>query len=204
MDGILAISARISQIESTLASLTGTAAQVDSAATTASSGATTGPARTSTSFADLLAGILGTATQATAATRTVDGVPADLARYGNGRVPLAALDEVGATGQRLWAPAARAMESLLSAAAADGVSIGITDAYRDYDQQAALARSKGLYIDGGLAAVPGTSDHGWGLSVDLSLDATAQAWMRSNAAGFGFTENTAGEPWHWTFTAGAS
>jgi LAS superfamily LD-carboxypeptidase LdcB len=52
-----------------------------------------------------------------------------------------------------------------------------------------------------LAATPGTSNHGWGLSVDLDLDATAQAWMRQNGARYGFVEDVPREPWHWTFRA---
>ena len=36
--------------------------------------------------------------------------------------------------------------------------------------------------------MPGTSNHGWGLAVDLDLDERAQAWMRTNAERFGFFE----------------
>ncbi|MFF5227350.1 D-alanyl-D-alanine carboxypeptidase family protein [Dactylosporangium sp. NPDC000521] len=122
-------------------------------------------------------------------------------RYENGRIPVTALAEVGSTGHRLAAPAAAALESLMRAAQRDGVKIGITDSYRSYDEQVDLARRKGLYSQGGLAAKPGTSDHGWGLAVDLDLDARAQAWMRANGGRFGFTENTPREPWHWKFTA---
>ncbi|GAA3253069.1 hypothetical protein GCM10010532_101200 [Dactylosporangium siamense] len=119
--------------------------------------------------------------------------------YDNGRIPASALTEIGATGHRLAAPAATAMEGLLRKAQADGVTIGITDSYRGYEEQVDLARRKGLYAQGGLAAAPGTSDHGWGMAVDLDLDAKAQAWMRANAGRFGFTENTPREPWHWKF-----
>jgi hypothetical protein len=42
-----------------------------------------------------------------------------------------------------------------------GVDIGVTDSYRSYDAQVDVARRKGLYSQGGLAATPGTSDHGW-------------------------------------------
>lgn len=131
---------------------------------------------------------------------TADGVPADLAPYGNGNVPSNRLAPIGSTGHKLWAPAAQAFERLLAAARADGVSIGITSSYRPYATQVSLAHQKGIYGRGGLAAVPGTSDHGWGRSVDLRLDAGAQAWMRANAGRFGFVEDVAGEPWHWTFT----
>ena len=142
-----------------------------------------------------------TTTPTTGATYALNaaGIPADLAAYGNGQVPAGALASVGTTGHRLWAPAASAFETLLAAAKADGVDIGITDSYRTYDSQVDLAQRKGLYAEGGLAAVPGTSDHGWGLSLDLKLDPAALSWMRANGTTYGFAEDVPREPWHWTF-----
>ncbi|HVT75889.1 MAG TPA: M15 family metallopeptidase [Acidimicrobiales bacterium] len=131
------------------------------------------------------------------------GAPAELAKYGNGRVPLAALEPVGIGSHRLWAPAATSFQEMIAAADAAGVKIGITDSYRSYDQQVALAGRKGLYKNGGLAATPGTSNHGWGRSVDLDLSPTAQAWMRRHGAEFGFVEDVPREPWHWTFQGAA-
>jgi LAS superfamily LD-carboxypeptidase LdcB len=128
-----------------------------------------------------------------------DGVPRDLAAYGNGQIPRSALQEVGSTGHRLWAPAGQALEQLLAAAARDGVQIGITDSYRSYDAQVDVAERKGLYSQGGLAAEPGTSPHGWGIAVDLDLNTQAQSWMRANAGQFGFVEDTPREPWHWVY-----
>src|SRR3712207_3533333 len=128
-----------------------------------------------------------------------EGIPTDLAAYGNGRVPSSALQQVGATGHRLWEPAAAQLTRLIQDARRDGVTIGITDSYRSYEAQVDVARRKGLYSQGGLAAVPGTSEHGWGMAVDLDLDSTAQAWMRSNGPRYGFHENTPREPWHWGF-----
>jgi D-alanyl-D-alanine carboxypeptidase len=131
--------------------------------------------------------------------RTPEGVPVELAKYGNGRIPESALQPVGATGQRLWAPAATSLDALMRAARQDGVNIGITDSYRPYAEQVDLAKRKGLYASGGLAAKPGTSDHGWGMAVDLDLDSKAQAWMRQHAKSFGFAETTPREPWHWAY-----
>src|SRR5690606_37874401 len=124
-----------------------------------------------------------------------------LAAYGNGKIPRTALQEVGTTGHRLWAPAGQALEGLLAEAARDGVRIGITDSYRSYDAQVDVAARKGLYSQGGLAAEPGTSPHGWGIAVDLDLDDRAQAWMRTNGGRFGFVEDTPREPWHWVYRA---
>ncbi|WP_433208434.1 M15 family metallopeptidase [Dactylosporangium sp. CS-047395] len=133
--------------------------------------------------------------------RTPEGVPVELSKYGNGRVPEAALHKVGSTGHELWGPAATSLEALMRAARSQGINIGITDSYRPYAEQVDLAKRKGLYSQGGLAAKPGTSDHGWGLAVDLDLDGKAQAWMRQNAGRFGFAETTPREPWHWAYRA---
>ena len=121
--------------------------------------------------------------------------------YENGGIPAEALTPLGVGEHRLAAPAAKAFSALREAAARDGIELGITDSYRSYDEQVDLARRKGLYSEGGLAAKPGTSDHGWGRSLDLDLAPPAQAWMRTHAQGFGFSENVAREPWHWTYQA---
>ena len=128
-----------------------------------------------------------------------EGIPVALAAYGNGRVPSSALQEVGSTGHRLWAPAAEQLDRLVQDARRAGVHIGITDSYRSYEAQVDVAERKGLYSQGGLAAVPGTSDHGWGMAVDLDLNAEAQAWMRRHGPAYGFHEDTPREPWHWGF-----
>jgi D-alanyl-D-alanine carboxypeptidase len=142
------------------------------------------------------------ATGSTASTGrlTSSGAPVELARYGNGRIPAAALESIGG-GHRLWAPAAEAFQRLQAAARRDGVHIGVTDSYRSYAEQVDVARRKGLHSQGGLAAKPGTSEHGWGKSLDLALDASAQRWMRAHADDYGFTENVSREPWHWTYAA---
>ncbi|HEY3436522.1 MAG TPA: M15 family metallopeptidase, partial [Actinotalea sp.] len=96
-------------------------------------------------------------------------------------------------------PAATSFEAMRAAAARDGVTIGITDSYRSYDSQVELAARKGLYSQGGLAAKPGTSDHGWGIATDLKLDPAALSWMRRNAGTYGFVEDTPRESWHWGY-----
>ena len=125
-------------------------------------------------------------------------VAAFKATWPNGRISPENLTPIGG-GHSLAGPAAPAFQRLVAAAARDGVAFGVNDSYRSFQEQVALARSKGLYSQGGLAATPGTSQHGWGLAVDLDLDPKAQAWMRANGPRFGFHEDVPREPWHWTF-----
>ena len=87
-----------------------------------------------------------------------------------------------------------------------GRALCITDSYRSYPQQVALYAKKPS-----LAALPGTSNHGWGLAVDLcgGVDrfGTAQhEWMNDNAGRFGWVHprwagpsGSRPEPWHWEF-----
>ncbi len=213
MDGVAAVSQRIGEIEGRLAMLGLARAggggvlggPVPPAAVSTSSGlggttSTTGA--TGLSFeATLAAQVGGTPAGVGTGKALVDakGVPVELKQYGNGKVPAAALSPVAGTNHTLWAPAARSLEALRAAAAADGVTIGVTDSYRTYESQVDLAERKGLYSQGGLAAKPGTSMHGWGVATDLALDAKAQAWMRENAGTYGFVEDTPREPWHWGY-----
>ncbi|MGK5684761.1 M15 family metallopeptidase [Actinoplanes sp. URMC 104] len=127
------------------------------------------------------------------------GIPTDLAAYGNGKIPASALERVGDTRHKLWAPAAESLNRMIKDAKREGVDIGITDSYRPYEEQVDLARRKGLYSQGGLAAKPGTSEHGWGMAADLDLNPKALSWMRQNAEKYGFEENVPRESWHWAF-----
>jgi D-alanyl-D-alanine carboxypeptidase len=184
------------------------AMQTQQAAATATKAAGTGSATSASgaTFAATLADAVK-AGSGTAATASVDkkytvngkGIPTELVAYGNGKIPQNALEKVGDTGHRLWAPAAESLTRMVADAKRDGVKIGITDSYRSYTEQVDVARRKGLYSQGGLAAKPGTSDHGWGMAVDLDLNNKAQAWMRANGEKYGFEEDTPREPWHWGY-----
>ncbi|HTL24550.1 MAG TPA: M15 family metallopeptidase [Mycobacteriales bacterium] len=88
-----------------------------------------------------------------------------------------------------------------------GKPLCVTDSYRSYARQVDVYRRKP-----GLAAVPGTSRHGWGLAVDLGcgvaqFGSPAYNWMRANARRFHFVHPSWAEPsgsmpeaWHWEYT----
>lgn len=204
MDAIGTINSRISYIESQLAALRAGPPVGQATTATRTTTATDGGAF-ATALASAQAGAAGfgaVGLAAVGAGRTqlnAKGVPADLAAFGNGRIPAGALGQVAETRHKLWTPAADSLTRLMQDARRDGITIGITDSYRSYAEQVDLARRKGLYSQGGLAAKPGTSDHGWGMAVDLDLNNQAQDWMRANAGRYGFVENTPREPWHWAY-----
>lgn len=137
-------------------------------------------------------------------TSNVDGYEEDVADYNgeNGRLDPLTLTSIG-KGHRLRDDAAQAYLAMVKAAAEDGISWSITDSYRTYEVQVRLAKEKGLYSQGGLAAKPGTSNHGWALAVDLgggvNREGTPQNnWLDANAKTFGFF-TIPREPWHWEF-----
>jgi cell wall-associated NlpC family hydrolase len=127
--------------------------------------------------------------------------------YPNGLIPPSALCPLGAGGHLLRCDAAAAYRAMSAAfAGAFGSPLCITDSYRTYAGQVRLYQQKPA-----LAAVPGTSNHGWGLAVDLcggiEVYGTPQyGWMKANAGRFGFLHpdwaepgNGREEPWHWEY-----
>jgi len=197
------VNSRIASIQSRILALQGrTAAPTTGTQPTATTGATT---TSDDTFATQLQNAVATSSANTvnAAGRSYrvngKGIPTELVQYGNGRIPREALEQVGDTRHRLWAPAAESLTKMIADAKKDGVQIGITDSYRPYAEQVDLARRKGLYSQGGLAAKPGTSEHGWGMATDLDLNGKAQSWMRQNGARYGFVNNVARESWHWAY-----
>lgn len=127
--------------------------------------------------------------------------------YPNGLIPPSAMCSLGVAGHQLRCDAAAAYRAMSAAfATAFGSPICITDSYRAYASQVKLYGQKPS-----LAAVPGTSNHGWGLAVDLCGGienyGTAQYdWMKVNAGRFGFLHpdwaepgNGREEPWHWEY-----
>ncbi len=83
--------------------------------------------------------------------------------WSNGRIPSDALCELGSSGHALRCDAAEGYARLAQAYADRfGRGLCITDSYRSYGAQLTA-----FALKPGLAALPGTSNHGWALAVDL-------------------------------------
>jgi cell wall-associated NlpC family hydrolase len=128
--------------------------------------------------------------------------------YPNGFIPPTALCPINTGGHALRCDAAAAFAALNRAYTAKfGRGVCVTDSYRTFAEQVRLYGVKPE-----LAAVPGTSNHGWGLALDLcdgmqSFGSAQYAWMAANAPAFGWSNPAWArpgqgreEPWHWEFT----
>jgi murein DD-endopeptidase MepM/ murein hydrolase activator NlpD len=126
----------------------------------------------------------------------------------NGMIPTSQLCPLkSAANQLLRCDAARAYDALAMAYRGEfGENLCITDSYRTFASQVTTFAHKP-----NLAAVPGTSNHGWALAVDLcggveKVGSPQHTWMKEHAALFGWVhpawaEPGGGrpEPWHWEF-----
>ncbi|WP_426594427.1 D-alanyl-D-alanine carboxypeptidase family protein [Cellulomonas sp. McL0617] len=129
--------------------------------------------------------------------------------YTNGNIPLDVLCVLSfAPQQHLRCDAAAALERMnVAYHQAFGHDMVISDSYRSLVDQVLTKAAKG-----GLAAEPGTSNHGWGLAIDVgdgvdSYGSAQYAWLKVNAVLFGWHHPTymdqggrgPHEPWHWEF-----
>lgn len=137
-----------------------------------------------------------------------DQLAGSTSKYSNGNIPRSAMSELSfAPGHYIRADAAVMLE-LLNVEFRDtfGYDIRMTDSYRSYASQVVTKANKGY-----LAARPGTSNHGWGLALDLR-DAVAKwgtaerNWLVANGSTYGWVSpnwaqrgNGKEEPWHWEF-----
>jgi len=113
----------------------------------------------------------------------------------NGRLPTDWLVVIDAAGHQLRTDAAA---SYARARAAGLPAGGIRDAYRTLERQRAFYAAPPN--SAGLAAVPGTSPHGWGTALDL--DDPQVAWLAAHPD-HGWTRTIAREPWHLEYAATA-
>jgi cell wall-associated NlpC family hydrolase len=127
--------------------------------------------------------------------------------YPNGFIPLTALCPIGVGDHALRCDAAASFRAMSAAfGSVFGRPLCVTDSYRTFDSQVRLYALKPA-----LAAVPGTSNHGWGLAVDLcggaqSFGTAEHGWLERFAPAFGWSNppwaqpgRGREEPWHWEF-----
>lgn len=152
-------------------------------------------------------------------------IPSNLAGQQNGRLPSSVLTPISST-RLLESTAARSWKAMTAAATAAGIPWGINSAYRSWGQQDALFRSRyrsyWFPLNGGsrwcngrrwwklpgvpVVACPGTSNHGWGLAVDVANAGTSGTstvrWLLKHADLFGFSWEVQSEPWHVRYYSG--
>lgn len=150
-------------------------------------------------------------------------LPSDLQGQTNGELDASVLRPI--IGGRLHWRAAQAWEAMRSSALADGVLLEPThavDTYRILDiqtrvfavryQDRPVAGAEPVTWNGSQwwlregcakAMVPGTSNHGLGLAIDVrQARGRRLEWLKQNAARFGWGWSRPSEPWHLDYCAG--
>jgi hypothetical protein len=128
----------------------------------------------------------------------------------NGRLKASELSRITGGGF-LRKDAARAWNAFAHYVSLKGQSVQVTDSYRPLGKPGDLKRGVWSqvaawerYTQGGnLAAKPGTSNHGWGLAVDVP--GGTQDLIRKYGSDFGFSKASSdapSEPWHFKWKAG--
>jgi len=130
--------------------------------------------------------------------------------FPNGMWPAQALCPLyAAPGESLRRSAALAFNAMsIAHQKQTGSALCVTDGYRSYAEQVAVKKARP-----GLAATPGTSEHGFGLAVDLcggvqSFASPAHLWMKRYGPLYGWfhpawaePSGSMPEPWHWEFAS---
>ena len=140
--------------------------------------------------------------------KTLDGV-----KYKNGEIPDTKLRLINNASKykgaitsdggriRLYEKASIALDKLIVAAEASGITVKINSGYRTYDDQ---VRVRAQYPND--SAKPGTSNHGFGLAVDFATPGLKKVkpgdklydWLIVNGPKYGF-ERIEKETWHWEY-----
>ena len=133
-----------------------------------------------------------------------------VAGYANGQLPVHSLCPLwGAPGEALRSDATASFNRMSRAyAQAFGTPLCVTASYRTYQRQVELYAT----MPAGYAAMPGTSNHGWALAVDLcggiQVDGSPQhQWLLDHAAAYDWFHPAWAmpggpgphEPWHWEY-----
>jgi LAS superfamily LD-carboxypeptidase LdcB len=165
-------------------------------------------------------------------------LPKDIKNAENGKLPASVMKKIDIGGQ-LHHLAADAFNAMTKAAKADGIHFKHVGDYRPYDAQLSLFKQRYVKGDSGdprkitrtfegekwmlkagmaPAGSPGTSNHGWGIAIDVALEVGGKVvaitsdpdgkggfkdgveWLMANADKFGFSweikEGAQAEAWH--------
>lgn len=165
-------------------------------------------------------------------------LPKDLKGVANGKLPDSILKPI-AIGGKLHHLAAAAFNAMTKAAKADGINFKHVGDYRPYDAQLSLFKQRYVKGDSGdprkitrtfegekwmlkagmaPAGSPGTSNHGWGIAIDVALEVGGKLvaitsdpdgkggfkdgveWLMKHADTYGFSweikEGAEAEAWH--------
>lgn len=120
--------------------------------------------------------------------------------YSNGRIPSSALLGIPGNG-RLIRSAALCYIAMSQAASKVGVSMALWESRmrRTYREYAAQVYARQYWCNLGKcgnAAVPGTSNHGWGINVDL-MSMTQRSYIDRHGARYGFSKKWSDAAWEW-------
>lgn len=140
-----------------------------------------------------------------------DGIPPTNVSWSNGQLPTKKLCTLWDGKNMLRADAAVALAKLnIAYKKRFGHNVCLTDSYRTLSEQYHLRA-----IKPGLAAAPGTSNHGWGVAIDMcdrvqDYGSASYRWMRDNAPAYGWENPDWAlpggpgpfEPWHWEYMPG--
>lgn len=132
--------------------------------------------------------------------------------YANGSVPRNQLCRVPTARSDEWLMSCRAVPDFVAMNNAYRQSFGrdiqvdhlTLTAYRTVGEQRHLYRTKPK----GWAAYPGTSNHGWGLALDINMrrggapshGSATYRWLHANGPKYGFVDTVRHEDWHFEYT----
>lgn len=150
--------------------------------------------------------------------------PPTLQGMTNGDIDTSYMRVISSDGAMLYRTAAEAFYAMQLAALREGILLqpsSVFDAYRPYKVQERifLERYKTIWLpfvdkkvwqgktwykwSGATAAAPGTSNHGWGLAIDIKDSSGSRlAWLVRNAPTYGFYWEIQDEAWHLRYCLG--
>jgi LAS superfamily LD-carboxypeptidase LdcB len=129
---------------------------------------------------------------------TAGNKPSPAAGARNGYVPASMRANVNSKCS-MYNFAAGPLAVMIQDAAKAGIQLTTSSCYRDYVGQVAVRKYWCSVGQCGNAAVPGTSNHGWGKAVDfagMTWTSANRRWMEANGGRYGFVPLSI-ESWHW-------